>query len=307
VIEYNNLEYTKGSVILELFKGAATALITPFRDGKIDYVAMGKLIEWQIDEKIDALVVCGTTGEASTLSATEKIQLVKFVVDLVDGRVPVLAGSGSNDTATALKLSYELSGLGVDGLLVLTPYYNKCNDKGLIYHYEKIADAVKVPVIMYAVPSRTGVNISENSLAHLSLHPNIIGIKEASGSISQICQFAQYISDNFNIYSGNDDQAVPVMSLGGLGCISTVSNIIPSTFGEMCRDYLAGNCKEAAAQQVAIKPLVDAMFGEVNPIPIKAALNMMGKCNLEYRLPLCEPSNKTQYLIYDVLEEFNLL
>lgn len=297
----------KGCVILSLFKGAATALITPFKDGKIDYVAMGKLVEWQVNQNIDGLVVCGTTGEASTLSAKEKIQLTKFVVDLVNGRVPVIAGSGSNNTADVIELSKEMQATGTDGLLIVTPYYNKCTESGLIYHYEKIADQVSLPIIMYSVPARTGVNISPTAVAVLSEHPNIAGIKEASGNISQICQIASYVNDDFALYSGNDDQTVPVLSLGGIGCISTVSNIIPARFSKMIHDYLDGRYLEAGAEQVQLKALIDALFLEVNPIPVKAALNMMGMCNLEYRLPMCLPNNKTQYMIYDTLEEFGLV
>ena len=223
----------KGSAILSLFKGCATALITPFKDGKIDYVSMGKIIENQIKEGVDALVVCGTTGEASTLSDKEKFQLVKFTVDLVKNRVPVIAGAGSNDTKHAIDLSKEMESAGASGLLVVTPYYNKCSEKGLISHYEKIADNVDIPIIMYSVQSRTGVNIKPNTVNILSKHPNISGIKEASGNISQICEIASNISDDFALYSGNDDQTIPILSLGGIGCISTVSNIIPRRFTKM--------------------------------------------------------------------------
>ena len=297
----------KGSAILSLFKGCATALITPFKDGKIDYVSMGKIIENQIKEGVDALVVCGTTGEASTLSDKEKFQLVKFTVDLVKNRVPVIAGAGSNDTKHAIDLSKEMEQSGANGLLIVTPYYNKCSEKGLITHYEKIADSVEIPIVMYSVPSRTGVNIKPNTVNILSKHPNIVGIKEASGNISQICEIASYISDEFDLYSGNDDQTIPIMSLGGVGCISTVSNIIPRRFTKMIHDYLDGNYIDAGSEQVVLKPLIDSLFEEVNPGPVKAAMNMLGHCNLEYRLPMCVPTNKTQFLIYDALEEFGLI
>ena len=297
----------KGSDILSLFKGCATALITPFKDGKIDYVSMGKIIENQIKEGIDALVVCGTTGEASTLSEKEKIQLVRFAVDLVNHRIPVIAGSGSNNTSLALELSKEMEDAGADGLLIVTPYYNKCTDKGLISHYEKIADNVKIPIIMYSVPSRTGVNINSSVVSILSKHPSIAGIKEASGNISQICEIASYISDDFDLYSGNDDHTIPIMSLGGIGCISTVSNIIPRRFAQMIHNYLEGKYIEAGKEQVLLKPLIDSLFIEVNPGPVKAAMNMLGNCKLEYRLPMCVPTNKTQFLIYDMLEEYGLI
>lgn len=297
----------KGSVRLPLFTGAATALITPFKDGKIDYVSMGKLIEWQIGQGIDALVICGTTGEAATLSPTEKAQLVKFAVDLTNKRVPVIAGAGTNSTSTTVELAKEMENTGADGLLIVTPYYNKCTDSGLIAHYETVADKVSIPIIMYSVPSRTGVNISPRIVKILSGHPNIIGIKEASGNISQICETAACVNDNFDLYSGNDDQTVPILSLGGIGCISTVSNIIPSGYSSMIHQYLDGDYIAAGKEQVKIKPLIDSIFSEVNPVPVKAALSMMGMCNAEYRLPMCPPSNKTQYLVYDTLKEFDLV
>ena len=290
-----------------LFEGTATALITPFKDGKIDYVSMGKLIEWQIAQGIDALVVCGTTGEASTLSTKEKLDLIKFTTDLTAGRVPVIAGTGGNCTDSALELSLEAENKGADGLLIITPYYNKCSESGLITHFETIADKVSLPIIMYSVPSRTGVNMNSEAVRHLSRHPNIIGLKEASGNISQICQLAAFINDDFNIYSGNDDQTIPIMSLGGKGCISTVSNIIPGRFSRMIHSWCDGEISWAASEQIALKPLIDAVFTEVNPIPIKAALYMMGMCNLEYRLPLCPPSNKTQYALYEELRDYGLV
>ena len=292
---------------MSLFTGAATALITPFKEGKIDYVSMGKLVEWQISQGIDGLVVCGTTGESSTLSDEEKIHLVKFVVDLTKGRVPVIAGSGSNATQQSVRLSKEMEKVGAAGLLIVTPYYNKCSEEGLIAHYTTIADQVNLPIIMYSVPSRTGVNISPGVVRQLSEHPNITAIKEASGNISQICESASHISDNFNIYSGNDDQTIPILSLGGIGCISTVSNIIPARFSKMIHSYLKGACQAAGKEQVTIKPLIDSIFTQVNPIPVKYALSLMGMCEPEYRLPLCIPNNKNQYLLYDILQEFELI
>ena len=292
---------------MAIFAGTATALVTPFRNGKIDYAALGRLVEWQLKNGVDALVVCGTTGEASTLSGKERVQLTHFVVDLVKGRVPVIAGTGSNNTRFTSDLSKEMESIGADGLLVVTPYYNKCTEAGMIAHYEKIADNVSIPMIMYSVKSRTGVNISPSAVRVLSQHPKITGIKEASGDISQICEMAASIGDDFAIYSGNDDMTVPIMALGGLGCISTVSNIIPARYSQMTRDYLNGEVQTAAAEQIALKPLIDAVFAEVNPIPLKAALNIMGMCDLEYRLPLCPPTNKTRYLLYDRLREYGLV
>ena len=292
---------------MKLFQGTATALVTPFRNEKIDYPAMGRLVEWQLKNGVDALVVCGTTGEASTLTGKERVQLTHFVVDLVDGRVPVLAGTGSNNTRFTTELSKEMEAIGADGLLVVTPYYNKCTESGMITHYETIADNVEIPMILYSVKSRTGVNITPQAVKILKDHPQIVGIKEASGDISQVCEMAQYIDDDFSIYSGNDDMAIPIMSLGGLGCISTVSNIIPKRYSDMLHAWMDGDVKQAAAEQIALKPLIDAVFAEVNPIPLKAALNIMGKCELEYRLPLCPPTNKTQYLLYDRLREYGLV
>ena len=292
---------------MKLFQGTATALVTPFRNEKIDYPAMGRLVEWQLKNGVDALVVCGTTGEASTLTGKERVQLTHFVVDLVDGRVPVLAGTGSNNTRFTTELSKEMEAIGADGLLVVTPYYNKCTESGMITHYETIADNVGIPMILYSVKSRTGVNITPQAVKILKDHPQIVGIKEASGDISQVCEMAQYIDDDFSIYSGNDDMAIPIMSLGGLGCISTVSNIIPKRYSDMLHAWMDGDVKQAAAEQIALKPLIDAVFAEVNPIPLKAALNIMGKCELEYRLPLCPPTNKTQYLLYDRLREYGLV
>ena len=292
---------------MKLFQGTATALVTPFRNEKIDYPAMGRLVEWKLKNGVDALVVCGTTGEASTLTGKERVQLTHFVVDLVDGRVPVLAGTGSNNTRFTTELSKEMEAIGADGLLVVTPYYNKCTESGMITHYETIADNVGIPMILYSVKSRTGVNITPQAVKILKDHPQIVGIKEASGDISQVCEMAQYIDDDFNIYSGNDDMAIPIMSLGGLGCISTVSNIIPKRYSDMLHAWMDGDVKQAAAEQIALKPLIDAVFAEVNPIPLKAALNIMGKCELEYRLPLCPPTNKTQYLLYDRLREYGLV
>ena len=292
---------------MKLFQGTATALVTPFRNEKIDYPAMGRLVEWQLKNGVDALVVCGTTGEASTLTGKERVQLTHFVVDLVDGRVPVLAGTGSNNTRFTTEQSKEMEAIGADGLLVVTPYYNKCTESGMITHYETIADNVGIPMILYSVKSRTGVNITPQAVKILKDHPRIVGIKEASGDISQVCEMAQYIDDDFSIYSGNDDMAIPIMSLGGLGCISTVSNIIPKRYSDMLHAWLDGDVKHAAAEQIALKPLIDAVFAEVNPIPLKAALNIMGKCELEYRLPLCPPTNKTQYLLYDRLREYGLV
>ena len=261
---------------MSLFKGSGVALVTPFKDGRVDYDALQRLIQWQIQSGTDAIVVCGTTGEASTLTAVEKLSIIEFTVKTVDRRIPVIAGAGSNDTAHSMYLAKEIQYSGADGLLIVTPYYNKATQKGLIEHYTKIADYTDLPVIMYSVKSRTGVNIEPETVLELSKHPNIAGIKEASGDISQICRIAALTGRDFDLYSGNDDQTIPIMSVGGIGCISTAANIIPAEYHQMTTDFLKGRYKSAAKSQLAMIPLIRALFKEVNPIPVKAALNIMG-------------------------------
>lgn len=292
---------------MTLFTGAGVAIVTPFRDGEVDFPSLGQLIDWQISQEIDAIIICGTTGEASTLNDKEHIETVQYAVEKVNGRVPVIAGAGSNDTAHAVYMSKELEALGADGLLLVTPYYNKCTQKGLIQHYTKIADAVQIPIIVYSVASRTGVNISPSSVFELSKHPNIVGIKEASGNISQVVEIAKCIGEDFNLYSGNDDMIVPLLSVGGIGVISTVANIIPKDTHTMVMKYLSGETKAAGKLQLDMKHLIDAMFIEVNPIPVKAALNMMGKIELEYRLPLCPPDEKSIETIRKELTAYGLI
>lgn len=292
---------------MALFTGAAVALITPFKNDNVDYDALEKLIEWQIEEGIDAIVSCGTTGEASTLSDKEQIETVRFTVKHVKGRVPVIAGSGSNDTRHAIWMSQKLEEIGADGLLIVTPYYNKCSQKGLIDHYQAIADSVNIPCIIYSVPSRTGVNITPTTVSKLYTHPNIVGIKEASGDISQVVEISKYICPDFALYSGNDDITVPLLSMGGSGLISTVANIIPKDTHDMITAYLQGNTNKAREMQLQMKSLIDAMFIEVNPIPVKAALNMMGLIEIEYRMPLCKPENKTLYEISNEMKNYGLL
>ena len=289
-----------------LFKGAATALVTPFKDGAVDFNALRKLIEWQIAEGIDAIVSCGTTGEASTLEDDEHIEVVKYTVRVTKGRIPVLGGAGSNNTEHALFMAKALENAGVDGLLMVTPYYNKCSQNGLIKHYEYLADNCEKPIILYSVPGRTGVNISPKAVMELSKHPNICGIKEASGDISQVVEIARYVSDDFALYSGNDDMIIPLMSVGGSGVISTVSNIIPKDVHNMIKAYMSNEFEEAKNMQLKMKPLIDAVFCEVNPIPIKAALNIMNKIKREYRMPLCDPSNKSLYAIMCAMEDYGI-
>lgn len=291
---------------MSIFKGSGVALVTPFKDGRVDYGALERLIEWQISEGTDAIISCGTTGEASTLSDVEQLSVIEFTVKKVDKRIPVIAGAGSNNTAHAMYLSKEIQYAGADGLLVVTPYYNKATQKGLITHYTTIADYVDIPLILYSVKSRTGVNIEPETVATLSEHPNIAGIKEASGDISQISRIAALTNRDFDLYSGNDDQVIPIMSIGGIGCISTTANIIPSDFHQMISNFLKGNHKVAVKMQLKMIPLIRALFSEVNPIPVKAALHMMGHIEKEYRLPLCEPSNETLYLLYDEMIKYGI-
>jgi 4-hydroxy-tetrahydrodipicolinate synthase len=292
---------------MTLFSGAGTAIVTPFKNGKIDYSSLSQLIEWQIQQGIDALIICGTTGEASTLNDKEHIETVQFAVNEIAGRVPVIAGAGSNDTNHAVEMSQALEDVGVDGLLMVTPYYNKCTQRGLITHYTTIADRVDTPMILYSVPGRTGVNISPLTVKALKDHPNISGIKEASGNIAQVVEIAKYVSDDFALYSGNNDMIVPLLSVGGTGVISTVANIVPKDTHLMVKKYLEGDVKSAAKIQVSMKSLIDAMFCEVNPIPVKAALHMMGKIHLGYRLPLCEPSQESLDFIKQEMKSYGLL
>ncbi len=232
-----------------LFKGAATALVTPFSEGSVDYNALENLIEWQINEGIDALVSCGTTGEASTLSDEEHKKVVQFTIEKTRGRVPVIAGAGSNDTAHAIEMSKALEALGADGLLLVTPYYNKCSDSGLIQHYEAIANAVSIPSIVYSVQGRTGVNISPKVVSELAPNPGICGIKEASGNIAQVVEISRYLSDDFAMYSGNDESTVPLMAMGASGVITTTGNVIPKDMQRMTNAYLNGDVEEARRMQ----------------------------------------------------------
>ena len=270
-----------------VFTGVATAIITPmFEDGSIDYASFGRLIEWQIEKGIDAIVAVGTTGEGSTLSDEEHREALKFCVDKVSGRVPVIAGTGSNDIGYAVDLTKFACDIGADAMLLVTPYYNKATQSGLITSFAKIADASTRPCILYNVPGRTGCNLLPSSVLALADHPNIVAVKEASGNISQIAQIASLCGDKIDIYSGNDDQIVPVLSLGGKGVISVLSNIMPEKTCEICNKWFAGNTKEAARIQLELLPLINQLFIEVNPIPVKAACAAMGFGANSLRLPL---------------------
>jgi len=273
---------------MSIYKGSGVALVTPFKDGKVDFESLGKLLDWHVREGTDAIIITGTTGEASTLNDHEHIEVIKFAVDTIGGRIPVVSGVGSNDTAHAVMMSKEADKAGVDGLLHVTPYYNKASRNGLISHFKAVAECVDLPVILYSVSGRTGINIAPDVCAELAEVGNIVGIKEASGNISQVAEISRLTRNmDFDIYSGNDDQTVPLLSLGGSGVISTVANIIPGVMHEMVCKYLDGDTEDAMNLQLDIKPLIDAVFIEVNPIPIKAALYLLGKIEYEYRLPLC--------------------
>lgn len=282
---------------MPLFKGSGVAIVTPFKEGKVDFNKLGELLDWHVSEGTDAIIICGTTGEASTMSDEEKKAAFKFTVEKVAGRIPVIAGTGSNNTSYSVELSKYAEDVGCDGLLCVTPYYNKTTQKGLIDHYTAIADAVNIPIIIYNVPGRTGLNITPETLKILSNHKNITGVKEASGNISQVVEIGTFCSPSFNMYSGNDDQVVPLLSVGGIGVISVVANIAPKEMHDMVINYLNGNVEKSMELQLKIKPLNDALFCEVNPIPIKTAMNLLGFGVGDLRLPLTSMSDKNlQYL-----------
>lgn len=293
---------------MSLFRGSGVAIVTPFNeDGGIHYEKLGELIDWQIDSSTDAIIICGTTGEAATMNDEEHKEAIRYAVKRTAGRVPVIAGTGSNDTAHAVEMSLFAQNAGVGGLLVVTPYYNKGTQRGLVKHYLAIAEAVDLPIIVYNVPGRTGVNILPATIAELANHPNIQAVKEASGNISQVVEIARLVPDDFFIYSGNDDMVVPLLSVKGDGVISVVANIAPKDTHDMVQKYLDGDVAGACALQLAMKPLIDALFKEVNPIPVKTALNLMGREVGGFRLPLCEMSEgplenlKEQMRLYGLL------
>ena len=275
---------------MDLFKGVGTALITPFKkDGNIDYETLKKLINYQIENKVDAIIIAGTTGEASTLTHEEHMNLIKECVKYIDKRIPVIAGTGSNNTKTAINNSKEAEQLGADGLLIVTPYYNKTTQNGLINHYKKISEQVNIPIILYNVPSRTGLNIEPNTVKELVEQTNNIkGIKEASGNINNIIEIKNLLGDKINIYSGNDDQIVPILSLGGVGVISVISNILPKETHELVENYLKGDIEKSRKEQIKMLKLIKTLFIETNPIPIKKAMEKMKLINGTLREPLVE-------------------
>ena len=269
-----------------IVRGIATALITPLTADGIDYAQFGKLIDWQIDQGINALVICGTTGESSTLSDAEHRRAIAFACEKVNGRVPVIAGTGSNETAYAVELTKSACADGADAVLVVTPYYNKTTQNGLVAMYNTIADASTKPVILYNVPSRTGIGIQPETYVKLAQHPNIAAIKEANSDISKIVETFALVGDQLDIYSGNDDQIVPILSMGGQGCISVLSNVVPKETVAITDQFFAGNVAEAARLQCQFMPLIRSLFCESNPIPVKAAMSALGFCENYLRLPL---------------------
>ncbi len=290
-----------------IFQGCGTAIATPFTEDGVNFDEFKKLIEFQIENEVDAIIVCGTTGESSTMSQEEKKETIKFAIDVVAKRTKVIIGTGSNNTKDSVQMSKFAEEAGADALLVVTPYYNKTTQKGLIAHYTEIAKAVTLPIIMYSVPSRTGVNILPETCLELSKIENIVAIKEASGNISQVAKIASLCGENLDIYSGNDDQIIPILSLGGKGVISVLSNIMPKYTHDMTMKYFKGEIKEATKMQLDVIDLIDSLFAEVNPIPVKYALNAMGYDFGEPRLPLIELSDANKKVIEEVMKKHQII
>ncbi len=292
----------------EIFSGAGVAIVTPMHpDGSIHYEKLGKLIDWQIENHTDAIVICGTTGESACMTDQEHIDCIEFAVKHTAGRVPVIAGAGSNDTAYAVQLSKEAKQLGADALLHVTPYYNKTSQKGLIAHFNAIADATDLPIILYNVPSRTGVNIKPETYVQLAKHPNIVAAKEASGNISQVAQIKALCGDDLDLYSGNDDQIVPLLSLGAKGVISVLSNVMPKETHDICALFFEGKVQESAALQLKLLDLINHLFMDVNPIPVKAAMNLMGFDVGECRLPLVSMDDAQIGVLRESMKQAGLL
>ena len=290
-----------------VFTGAAVAIVTPFTNDKVNYEQLGMLIERQITNSTDAIVICGTTGESSTLTDDEHRECIRFCVEKTAGRVPVIAGTGSNDTAYAIELSKYACDVGADALLLVTPYYNKATPKGMIKNFLAVADATDKPIILYNVPSRTGCNITLPVYKELAKHERIVATKEASGNISAIAEIAAELGDDLDIYSGNDDQIVPILSLGGKGVISVLSNVVPKETHDICRLWFEGKTKESAELQLKLLKLANTLFCEVNPIPAKTAMALMGFCSEEMRLPLCEMEDANKAKLAAVMKEYGII
>ena len=294
---------------MAIFKGAGVAIVTPmYEDGKVNYDKLEELLEYQIANSTDAIIICGTTGESSTMTHGEHLKTIKFAIDKVNKRVPVIAGTGSNCTETAIMMSKEAASYGADALLIVTPYYNKATQKGLIAHYTAIAEAVpETPIIMYNVPSRTGCNLQPATVAALVKNvKNIVGIKAASGDLSQIAKMMSMAGENLELYSGNDDQILPIMSLGGLGVISVLSNVAPKQTHDIVMKFMEGDTREAARLQLEAIPLINALFCEVNPIPVKTAMNMMGMEVGPLRMPLCEMEESDRETLAKAMKDYGL-
>ncbi|AEM78346.1 4-hydroxy-tetrahydrodipicolinate synthase [Thermoanaerobacter wiegelii] len=293
---------------MPVFKGSGVAIVTPFNEEGVNFEKLDELIEWHIKEGTDAIIICGTTGEASTMTQEEQQAAIKFTVEKVAGRIPVIAGTGSNNTAHAVEMSEYAQSAGADALLVITPYYNKTTQKGLVAHFTEIARHVDIPIIIYNVPGRTSLNMLPETYLELSKHvDNVVGVKEASGDIVQVAEIARIMGKSFEIYSGNDDQVIPIMSLGGLGVISVTANIIPAKIHEMTTAYLNGDIERARDMQLELNPLNKALFIETNPIPVKTAMNLMGFNVGPLRLPLVEMSDKNLEYLKSVLTKYGLL
>lgn len=292
---------------MSIFKGSGVAIVTPFKDGKVDFESLGNLLDWHVEQDTDAIIICGTSGEASTLRDEEHLETIDFTVKRINKQIPVIAGVGSNFTDHAIEFSQEAERLGADALLHVTPYYNKATKKGLIQHYTVISESTKLPIILYSVPSRTGVNITPEICAELAKLPNIVGIKEASGDIAQVAEIARKTPDDFEIYSGNDDMIVPLLSLGGQGVISVLANVAPKDTHDMVMKFHNGDTEGAKKMQLDMKELINALFVEVNPIPAKAALWLMNKCEYEYKLPLCTMEENNLEVLRTAMKNYGLI
>jgi len=290
-----------------IFKGCGTAIITPFTEDGVNFEEFGKMIEFQIENGADAIIVCGTTGEASTMTLEERKETIKFAVEKANKRIPIIAGTGGNCTKNVIEMTKFAESVGVDGALVVTPYYNKTTQAGLIEHYKVVAGCTKLPIILYSVPSRTGVNITPDTCKELSKIENIVAIKEASGNLSQIAEIANLCGEELNIYSGNDDQITPILAVGGIGVISVLSNILPEHTHDIVENFFEGNVELARDEQISVIPFVKALFCEVNPIPVKAAMNMLGYNVGKPRLPLVEMSEKGKERLEKELKALELL
>ena len=291
-----------------MIRGSIVALITPFNeDGSVNYKRLRELIDWHVEQQTDAILVLGTTAETPTLTLSEEDEIARISIEQAKGRVPIIVGSGSNNTMVAIEQSLKYEKMGADALLVITPYYNKTSKAGMVNHFTQVADEVHTPVYVYNVPGRTGVTISYEALAEISKHKNIVGIKEASGDMSLICKFSKLINDNFNIYSGNDDINVPLLSMGGAGVISVLANILPKETHDMAMAYLNGDVKKARDMQIKYLDFINALFIETNPIPIKEAMNLVGLNVGGYRLPLCPMAEDTKAVLKSEMEKLGLL